>query len=247
MVPTMKFPRDHILSEIRRVAADAGGTAPGSKRFASETGIKEHDWRGVYWARWGDALAEAGFPPNEWQSAYDKDHVLAKYAELATELKRLPTSSDIELKRRSDTTFPGVKSLRRLGTPAERLRALVDFCKQGSRYEQVVSLCEARLASLSDRAHKVSSSPSVLGYVYLLKHGSRREYKIGMTMNPLRRSGEIAIELPERVEPVHVIETDDPIGIEAYWHRRFAAKRKNGEWFGLTNDDVRAFRRRRFM
>jgi Meiotically up-regulated gene 113 len=84
---------------------------------------------------------------------------------------------------------------------------------------------------------------NALGYLYLLQHGRGREYKIGRTRNPLRREGEVALELPNELEPIHYIKTDDPRGIESYWHARFKTKRKRGEWFALTADDVRAFRR----
>ena len=82
-----------------------------------------------------------------------------------------------------------------------------------------------------------------MGYVYLIKHGSRREYKIGKTFNPIRREGEISLQLPEKIEPIHYIKTDDPSGIEKYWHNRLADKRKEGEWFALTSVDVMAFKK----
>jgi len=70
-----------------------------------------------------------------------------------------------------------------------------------------------------------------------------RRSKIGRTKNPLRREGEVGIQLPEKLTPVHHIKTDDPAGIESYWHARFSSKRKEGEWFALTPVDVRAFKR----
>ena len=75
--------------------------------------------------------------------------------------------------------------------------------------------------------------------MYLLRSGPH--YKIGMTRDFASRLDQIKLQLPLPVEVIHKIETDDPEGIEGYWHRRFSEKRQNGEWFSLTEEDVAIF------
>lgn len=85
-----------------------------------------------------------------------------------------------------------------------------------------------------------NTGKEILGAVYLFKHG--KYYKIGKTNDTVRRGNELKIQLPENLDLIHEIKTDDPSGIEAYWHRRFEAKRMNGEWFDLNSADIKAFK-----
>ena len=53
----------------------------------------------------------------------------------------------------------------------------------------------------------------------LLKVGKEKRYKIGKSILTERRKNELSIVLPEDVELIHEIRTDDAYGIEAYWHK----------------------------
>jgi len=237
--------RDHILSEIRRTAAENGGVPLGRQRFLVETGIKESDWLGKYWARWGDAVREAGFAPNQLQGAFDTTFLFENYIALTRELGRLPVNADLLLKAKVDPKFPNAKTFARLGSKADFVAQLLAYCRSRGGYDEVVSLCEAYAPIRRETPEDVAVTTAEIGFVYLLKSG--RFYKIGRTNAAGRRERELAIQLPERATTVHIIRTDDPVGIEAYWHRRFEARHKNGEWFELSAADVAAFRRRKFM
>lgn len=234
----------HILIEIKRTALANGGVPLGMARFQDETGIRKSEWFGKHWARWSEAVQEAGFTPNSLQAPYDKVKLLEKFAQLCKELKRLPSDADVNYKHHRDRAFPPGKTLRaRFGVKAVLIEELTEFCRDRHGFEDVAAMCSAFSASKPRPFETESPEVVEIGFVYLLKHGSRREYKLGRTNNPLRREGEIGVELPEKIQPIHVIKTDDPAGVEAYWHRRFAEKRKEGEWFALRAEDVRAFKR----
>jgi Meiotically up-regulated gene 113 len=234
----------HILREIRRTAQENGGVALGTQRFESETGIKKSDWFGRFWPKWADALREAGLAPNSLTAPIPLDELLEKYATLAMELGRLPANGDLRFKAHQHHEFPAHSTFhQRFGSKAALIRKLLDYCRSRDEYQDVVKMCEEYAPAQNEVRVEELPSDIQVGYVYLVKHGSRREYKIGRTYNPLRREGEVRIELPEKLEPIHVIKTDDPAGVEAYWHRRFASKRKEGEWFALTAQDVRSFKR----
>ena len=85
-----------ILAEIQRTAAENGGAPLGRRRFETDTGIKQAEWLGVHWARWSDAVQEAGFQPNRLQAPYPTDLLLTRYAELTLELARIPARSSVE-------------------------------------------------------------------------------------------------------------------------------------------------------
>lgn len=239
----MALSKDFILAEIERLARENGGTPLGRDRFARETGIREKDWAGRFWVRWSDAVQEAGFRPNELQESYASDALLKDLAELCRELQRFPVRNEMRLKRRSDPAFPNDKVFDRFGSKNELIARVATFCRSNADYADVLPLCVLPDTPALDQ--ESSGSDESFGWVCLLKSG--RHYKIGKSNAVGRRERELAIQLPEKAVVAHAIRTDDPAGIEAYWHQRFAHKRMNGEWFALDAQDVGAFRRRKFM
>lgn len=245
--------KQHILNEIKRTAVANGGMPLGRERFSKETGIKSHEWSGKYWARWSDALREAGFEPNALMTAYDENILIEKFIGLMRELNHWPVFAELRMKAHGNTGFPSHTTFARLGSRRQLAAKILEYCNSRSGYEDIIALCEPLAAEqiheLTEQPADNANSTTKTGYVYmvLLTIGRERRYKIGKAVIVDRRLSQFSLQLPEKETLVHTISTDDAYGIEAYWHRRFANKNTNGEWFDLSADDVRAFKRRKFM
>ncbi len=238
--------RERILSEIRRLADAADGKPPGKLVFARQTGIGEHQWSGVIWPRWGDALAEAGFSRNVLQGRFETAGVLARIADACRLYGRVPTVAEMKLCRRSDPSFPSKGAIaNHFPTRAALVTALAEYSTQTASFGDIAAMLPEVPRDSTADTPLPAAGPAAEGMVYLLASGNH--YKIGRSAEIERRVKEVRVALPEAVTLLHAIRTDDPSGIEAYWHRRFADRRANGEWFKLTPADVAAFRRRRFQ
>lgn len=236
--------KQEIIAEIIRTARSNGNVPLGQVRFRHETGIGEPDWN-KYWARWGDALIEAGFKPNEWTVGYDEEFLIQKMILLIQELKKFPTRRELKLKSVNDPDFPSETTFRnRLGKKHEIAKRILEYCQSKNRYLNIQEICYPfSIPPESDDLGQEDHSDIQFGYVYLMKSG--RYYTIGKSDHTGRRSYEHGRKLPQKINIIHAIKTDDPLGVEAYWHNRFKEKRTetDGSWYELNASDVRNFKK----
>ena len=239
--------KEYILKEIDRTAKENNGIPLGRLKFSKETGIRVSDWWGKYWTKWNDALIEAGYPPNTLQAAYDEKALIEQVISFIREIGKFPTVGELRLKAHNSSGFPAHNTIHsRLGKQSELPNKLLVYCEGKPEYSDVTDICrEISTISKEDSEHYSKESDIEFGYVYLMKSG--RFYKIGSSRNVERRNYELGIKLPEDLNILHKIRTDDPVGIENYWHNRFKDKRKQGEWFELSSSDITAFKRRKLM
>src|SRR5438552_3298999 len=140
----MPLTKDQIVGEIKRCAAANGGVPPGWRKFRTETGIGEKDWLGKHWARWSEALRDAGFESNQFNEPYTEDELREQYAKMTLEFGRLPTDRDIRLAVTKGAQLPSGKTLAgKFGGKTRLIEKLLEYCTSRPEYSQVVPLCEA--------------------------------------------------------------------------------------------------------
>ncbi len=170
----------------------------------------------------------------------DLDLILRKLADATRHYGKFPTQAEQEMYRQIDRELPSKKTLHRHFKSIERMSIeLRAWSTERPEYADVLALLPEAASMPSGSAARDD------GFVYLIRSGAF--YKIGRSEELERRVKEIRIALPDAATLAHAIRTDDPAGIEAYWHRRFADRRANGEWFKLAPADVAAFKRRKYQ
>jgi hypothetical protein len=238
----MAISKESILAAYSEQVKANGGRPVGERVFSRKTDMSRYYWQGGYWRSWSAFQADAGYDPNRPTQKIPDETVLNFFAQLALEQQQIPSEADLVLKRKADSSFPSKIVFRRWGDRAALLAKVAEYCQEREQFTPVLELLKS--GTSAGLEHRLDSF-RVTGFVYLLRSG--KHYKLGRTNAVGRRLRELAIQLPEKPNTVHVIETDDPEGIEQYWHTRFAHRRKGGEWFELTPEDVRAFKKRRFQ
>jgi hypothetical protein len=179
------------------------------------------------------------------QGALDENALFEKFISLMRELGKFPSANEVKLKARNTPGFPWHNTFARFGPKQQFASRIEAYCKGREGYDDVVALCAASVERAVSIPNDDVEASEEFGFVYLIKSG--RYYEIGRSNAVGRREYELAIQLPEKAVTVRIIRTDDPSGIEAYWHKRFEEKRQNGEWFNLSSEEVKAFKRRKFM
>ena len=75
------------------------------------------------------------------------------------------------------------------------------------------------------------------GFVYLI-HSTSGLYKIGKSKTPRSRLSSLQTSTTDKLEIIHLIETDCMSNLEDNIHRHVSHKQVHGEWFNLDMDDV---------
>lgn len=236
----------HITGRLLELTQERGGHI-GYRAFLDATGIT-HSWlRGQPWfSGWNPLLAELGLQTKRFEVARSDSTEIAKsVGELIARTQRWPTDDQLRRERARTPSFPSLHVIARIRKTGE-LAKLISRLAESDDALRAVSVIA--LAQLESKPESVQPLPGekIKGYVYMLRTG--RRYKIGKSNDPSRRYREVKLELPDETHQVHTIATDDPAGIEAYWHARFASKRvRNTEFFDLDSQDIAAFKRRTYQ
>ena len=226
--------KDSLLLDIKTLSEKLGKTP--SQKEANENGIS---WR-RHFSNFTECIEAAGLTPNPVTPRKTDDEILDVLAEICRQEKKPITYRQWCLSSLRESSQMGKNSYNRFGQWSDFLSALRRRSERLDQADLLEILPTVDLAEASEQGE-------AKGWVYIGKHEGAKEglYKIGCTNNPDRRRNELNAGNPGNFIFTHQIETADPKALEQVWHSHFKNKRKYGEYFELSPQDVRLFKRDR--
>jgi hypothetical protein len=243
-----------FIADLYRKQVSVYGKVLSESEFRRQTGVPPYHWWKGYWKSWSEFQIEAGFAPTPQITKIPDEVLLREYADLALRLNRLPTSRDLIQRKKEDPSFPGQSTFGRLARLNEFLLKLEAWCEGKPAFAAVAAMIERRRIDLLGRRR---DADRVRGFVYLARRGpvgangvrppEDMIYEIGREIGAGKQLQRIAVRTSCSPGTIHVIDTDDPEGIERYWRSRFRSRRRGRRYFRLFPEDVPAFRWRRYQ
>ena len=235
--------KEKIIIEYKKIKKELGHK-PSSTEFYKYSNVSKRMLGKAFGSCAYSKLTEAcGDIPNPFSSRKSNlTEILQQYGELIRKLEKLPAIVEWE-NENLKPSVPGIEVSHNLKW-SEIPQKFYEFAKNDDKWKDIINKFFSNTSFKNDDINTNSANQSH-GHVYLLKHDNA--YKIGKSFDVTRRYKEIKVQMPHDTEEIHVIETDDPSGIEAYWHNRFKDKKLKGEWFNLSREDIKAFKKRKFM
>ncbi len=243
-IPTPFFSPEQIVAAYLKLVQAHGGRVIGQGPFMRKTGIPAVYWRGRYWRSWSAFQAELGFEPNLRFTKIPLETLLRRFAELARDLGKLPTQLDIEARRKQDRSFPSSNPFG-LVRRDDFLISLEEWCGGKPEFAPVMQLLRRRRERITSRRR--DNSRRFRGIVYIERQGEEFTYTIRSARLTGKRLRQESARLGCLPSTVHVIDTDDPPGIERYWRERFKSRLLPGDIYRLFPEDLIAFRWRKFQ
>lgn len=121
---------------------------------------------------------------------------------------------------------------------ADSLARLRPFAGQSDEIDRAIAYLDGSMPHPRANDRPVVPKKTKPGYIYILK-ADNGLYKIGLTNSPAPRISSLIKQSPVKAELLHLIPTEDMKPAEDRLHAKYAHLRRIGEWFALTDTDVR--------
>jgi len=179
------YSKEFILDEIRKQAQLNGNNSISLKQFCKASGIKTNQICGKYWAKWNDAVSEAGLLPNRMPVSPSRDFLCLKMAEFINELGRYPSKNELSHRAFVTNSFPHPSTFTNsLGDRFVTAKYVLDYCTHNDVYKSAAEVCnEIYKKGVEEDEAFAKKYKGLKNFVALEKSG-KRVYFFTIQMEP---------------------------------------------------------------